>query len=55
MGGKMKQWYFGDFGGRFVPETLMKALKELEQAYQVHLIAVDRALHLPIKHQNVQQ
>ncbi len=25
--------YFGDFGGRFVPETLMQALYELEQAY----------------------
>jgi len=26
--------YFGEFGGRFVPETLMKALYELEDAYQ---------------------
>ena len=26
--------YFGSFGGRFVPETLMSALEELEQAYQ---------------------
>ncbi len=26
--------YFGEFGGRFVPETLMPALFELEQAYQ---------------------
>ncbi len=26
--------YFGDFGGRFVPETLMHALHELEQAYE---------------------
>ncbi|GAC41844.1 tryptophan synthase beta chain [Paenibacillus popilliae ATCC 14706] len=25
---------FGDFGGRYVPETLMKALLELEEAYQ---------------------
>jgi len=25
--------YFGQFGGRFVPETLMPALNELEQAY----------------------
>jgi len=25
--------YFGDFGGQFVPETLMPALEELEQAY----------------------
>ena len=26
--------YFGDYGGRFVPETLMAALDELEQAYR---------------------
>ena len=25
--------YFGSFGGRFVPETLMGALSELEKAY----------------------
>lgn len=25
--------YYGDFGGRFVPETLMPALQQLEQAY----------------------
>src|SRR5439155_713374 len=25
--------YYGDFGGRFVPETLMPALEELEAAY----------------------
>lgn len=28
-----KRGYFGAFGGKFVPETLMKALEELEQAY----------------------
>jgi tryptophan synthase beta chain len=26
--------YFGSFGGRFVPETLMHALEELEEEYQ---------------------
>ena len=26
--------YFGDFGGRYVPETLMPALAELEEAYE---------------------
>jgi len=26
--------YFGDYGGRFVPETLIPALDELKQAYQ---------------------
>ncbi|MBI4824248.1 MAG: tryptophan synthase subunit beta [Nitrospirae bacterium] len=29
----MKKGYFGQYGGQFVPETLMPALKELEGAY----------------------
>ena len=29
----MKKGYFGQYGGRFVPETLMPALIDLEQAY----------------------
>ncbi len=29
----MKKGYFGGYGGRFVPETLMPALQELEEAY----------------------
>jgi len=29
----MKKGYFGQYGGRFVPETLMPALMELETAY----------------------
>jgi len=28
-----KKGYFGQYGGRFVPETLMPALQELEAAY----------------------
>ena len=28
-----KRGYFGDYGGKFVPETLMPALSELESAY----------------------
>jgi len=28
-----EQGHFGDFGGRFVPETLMKAITQLEEAY----------------------
>jgi len=28
-----KRGYFGEFGGKFVPETLMSALEELTQAY----------------------
>lgn len=31
---KVQDWYFGAYGGRFVPETLMPALEELEQAYR---------------------
>lgn len=30
---KHEDWYFGEYGGRFVPETLMAALDELEEAY----------------------
>ncbi|HEX7708305.1 MAG TPA: tryptophan synthase subunit beta [Thermoanaerobaculia bacterium] len=30
---KKREGFFGEFGGRFVPETLMAALDELEQAY----------------------
>jgi tryptophan synthase beta chain len=30
---KRNQGYFGEFGGRFAPETLMPALYELEEAY----------------------
>lgn len=26
--------FYGKFGGRFVPETLMKAVKELDEAYR---------------------
>ncbi|RNF39247.1 tryptophan synthase subunit beta [Planococcus salinus] len=29
-----KKGFFGKYGGQFVPETLMKAVKELEQAYE---------------------
>ncbi|MCX6767326.1 MAG: tryptophan synthase subunit beta [Candidatus Micrarchaeota archaeon] len=29
-------WHFGEFGGRFVPETLMDSLKELENAFNRH-------------------
>jgi tryptophan synthase beta chain len=29
-----KEGHFGGFGGKFVPETLMPALKELDEAYQ---------------------
>ncbi|MBI5267972.1 MAG: tryptophan synthase subunit beta [candidate division Zixibacteria bacterium] len=35
MGFPDKRGYFGPFGGRFVPETLMFALEELQRAYAV--------------------
>ncbi|HAF50151.1 MAG TPA: tryptophan synthase subunit beta, partial [Synergistaceae bacterium] len=28
-----RKGYFGDFGGRYVPETLIPALEELETVY----------------------
>ena len=29
-----RRGYFGEFGGKFVPETLMAALDEFERAYK---------------------
>ncbi|HAJ78905.1 MAG TPA: tryptophan synthase subunit beta, partial [Fibrobacteres bacterium] len=29
----IRKGYFGDFGGRFAPETLMPALEEVDKAY----------------------
>lgn len=29
-----QEWYFGEYGGRYVPETLMAAIDELETAYR---------------------
>jgi tryptophan synthase beta chain len=34
----VQKWYFGEYGGRFVPETLMPALEELEQAYRKYAV-----------------
>ncbi|WP_017872364.1 tryptophan synthase subunit beta [Candidatus Caldatribacterium saccharofermentans] len=32
----MEKWFFGEFGGRFVPETLVHPLEELEEAYEYY-------------------
>ena len=32
----MSKGRFGDYGGQFVPETLMSAVKELEAAYEYY-------------------
>jgi tryptophan synthase beta chain len=42
-----KKGYFGDYGGKFVPETLMPALIELEQAYAAAL--ANEAFHEEFK------
>lgn len=34
LGGVLMDKYFGEFGGQYVPETLMPALEELEKAYE---------------------
>ena len=41
------KWNFGAsvFGGRFIPETLMVAHKELEAAWNKWKVTVTRALH----------
>ena len=36
-----KSGYFGPYGGRFAPETLMPAITELEAAYEK---AIDKSL-----------
>lgn len=40
--------YFGDYGGRFVPETLMAALDELERAY--HKASADDSFQDEFQH-----
>ncbi len=40
--------YFGDYGGRFVPETLMAALDELERAY--HKASTDDSFQDEFQH-----
>lgn len=32
----MKKGRFGDYGGQYIPETLMKAIQELEESYQFY-------------------
>jgi tryptophan synthase beta chain len=32
----MKKVRFGDYGGQYMPETLMKAVQELEEAYEFY-------------------
>lgn len=36
-----RNWYFGPYGGRFVPETLMVALDELDAAYRQYAATPD--------------
>ena len=35
--------FFGNYGGRYVPETLMPAIQELKQAYDCLLYTSDAA------------
>ena len=39
--------YFGDYGGRFVPETLVAPIEELEEAYRA--ARVDRAFGMQLE------
>ena len=39
--------YFGDYGGRFVPETLVAPIEELERAYRT--AGVDRAFGVQLE------
>lgn len=47
---KDKRGYFGQYGGRFVPETLMPALLELEAAYSKD--QKDKSFQRELKHLN---
>jgi len=40
--------YYGDFGGRFVPETIIPALDDLQRAYEAAL--ADPAFHQELAH-----
>lgn len=44
--------YFGSYGGRFVPETLMPALEELEEAYRSAMkdVEFDKELRYYLEH-----
>ena len=45
--------YFGSFGGRFVPESLIAALDELDEAYQAARVDPSFAAELeeaPVRH-----
>ncbi len=43
-----KRGYFGEFGGKYVPEALMSAIKELEASY--NSIKTDKAFKSEFKH-----
>ncbi|MBT9259890.1 MAG: tryptophan synthase subunit beta [Clostridiales bacterium] len=45
--GSRRKGFFGPFGGQFVPETLMPALKELEEAYRT--LRRDKAFQKELK------
>ena len=44
--------YFGDFGGQFMPETLMNAVIELEEAYNTYKDDPDFIRELEDYHKN---
>ena len=46
-GGPDRRGYFGPFGGRFIPETLMTALLDLESGYE--RIRKDRSFHADLR------
>lgn len=49
---QQKKWYFGAYGGRYVPETLMVALDELDAAYQKYVKDPDFIAELTDLYQN---
>src|SRR4051812_38399924 len=48
MKNEFKKTYFGEFGGQFVPEALIPALTDLEQAYK--RFKSNKTVQLDLKH-----
>lgn len=51
---EQRHGYFGSFGGQFMPETLMNAVIELEEAYNKYKDDPDFVHELEDLHKNIQ-
>lgn len=51
---EQRHGYFGSFGGQFMPETLMNAVIELEEAYNKYKDDPEFVRELEDLHKNIQ-